>query len=228
MDYRSGYGYGIYLSGSSNNTLSGNNASSNSGYGDYSGYGYGIYLSGSSNNTLSSNNASSNTGSIGDYSGYGYGIYLDSSSNNTLSGNNVNSNSGYYSYGIYLSGSSNNTIDNNIFNNTNNFYLYASNNNTWNINKLTITNIVGGSYIGGNFWAQPDGNGYSQKCIDSGSDGICDSPYELDSNNIDYLPLASYTAIPGPIPPVPESSALILTLTGIFGILLVSRKYQRT
>jgi endonuclease/exonuclease/phosphatase family metal-dependent hydrolase len=34
--------------------------------------------------------------------------------------------------------------------------------------------------------------------------------------------------IPGPIPPVPELSTVILTLTGIFGILFVSRKYKRT
>jgi hypothetical protein len=48
---------------------------------------------------------------------------------------------------------------------------------------------VGGSYLGGNFWAQPDGNGFSQKCKDSEPDGICDMPYEINSNNIDYLPL---------------------------------------
>jgi hypothetical protein len=43
---------------------------------------------------------------------------------------------------------------------------------------------------GGNFWAYPNDTGYSQTCADSNSDGICDSPYALDSNNTDYLPLA--------------------------------------
>ena len=60
---------------------------------------------------------------------------------------------------------------------------------TWNITRQSGSNIINGLYLGGNFWAKPGGNGYSQKCIDSEPDGICDLPYELNSNNIDYLPL---------------------------------------
>ena len=49
-------------------------------------------------------------------------------------------------------------------------------------------------YLG---WASA--TGFSQTCSDADRDGICDSPYPLDSNNIDYLPLAS-----APLPPAPS------------------------
>ncbi|MEM3407886.1 MAG: DUF2341 domain-containing protein, partial [Nitrososphaerota archaeon] len=117
-----------------------------------------------------------------------YGVYLDSSSNNTLTNNIASTNN---EYGIYLYSSSNNNIYNNFFKNTNNFYfdgiIYA---NRWNTTKAPGTNIVGGNYIGGNFWATPDGTGFSENCTDSDKDGICDSSYILVTNNIDYLPLA--------------------------------------
>jgi parallel beta-helix repeat protein len=175
---------GIYVVGGSldssnnNNTLSGNKASNND---------YGISLGQfSSNNTLSGNNASNNI----------YGISLGWYSNyNTLIGNVARSNS---QVGIYLDGSSNNKIYNNIFNNTNNYEIHASspNINTWNTTKQSSPNIIGGSNLGGNFWANPGGTGFSQTCMDSNSDGICDSAYEVWPNNIynlniDYLPLAS-------------------------------------
>src|SRR5660398_44323 len=171
--------YGIRLSFSSNNMLSGNNASNNHG---------GIFAYLSSNNTLSSNNASSNN--LVD------GIFLSSSNNNTLISNIASFNRGIIkSYGINLYNSSNNTIYNNIFNNTNNFYNDL-NTNKWNVTKTPGMNIISGSYIGGNFWANPDGMGFSQQCDDSTGDGICDSFYSLDSNNTDYLPLATTTILP--------------------------------
>lgn len=61
----------------------------------------------------------------------------------------------------------------------------------WNTTKTAGTNIVNGPYIGGNYWWKSDGTGFSQTCDDVNGDGICDSPYYLDSNNIDYLPLVS-------------------------------------
>lgn len=169
-------GYGITLSSSSNNnTLNSNNANSNIGY-----HGSGIFLGSSSNNTLSGNNASNNGG----YNG-GHGIYLSSSSNNnTLSENNANLNN---LDGIVLYSSSNNKIYNNIFNNTNNIWIYNSNINTWNMTKTPGTNIIGGPYLGGNFWANPNGNGFSQTCPDG--NGICSSIYTLDATNTDFLPL---------------------------------------
>jgi parallel beta-helix repeat protein len=174
----SNYWFGIALYSSSSNALNGNTANSNKNNG-------GIGLTYSSNNTVSGNTVSNNI----------YGISLSSSSNSTLSGNNA---SNSYVYGIYLSlSSNNNNIYDNYFNNINNFYLYASYLNFWNITKTPGTNIIEGPYLGGNYWAYPNGTGFSQTCADSNGDGICDSPYTLDSNNIDYLPLAyKFTSTP--------------------------------
>jgi hypothetical protein len=92
-------------------------------------------------------------------------------------------------FGIGLvSDSNNNTIYNNLFNNTKNFDISISTS-KMNITKTKKTNIVGGPYIGGNFWDYPNGTGFSRTCTDSDNDGICDTSLTLDINNIDYLPL---------------------------------------
>lgn len=160
--------YGIFLSDSSNNTLSSNNASNNHDVGI--GLGYSC-----DNNTPKSNNA--NTNEVN-------GISL-SGNNNILIGNNASNNAN----GIYLDSSSSNKIYNNFFNNINNFLFYGSNVNNWNTTKQSGTNIVGGLYIGGNYWAYPNGTGVSQTCSDDNRDGICDLIYGLDASNIDFLPL---------------------------------------
>ncbi len=162
----------------SNNNVIKNNTISNNFVSDYP---IGIYMWNANNNTLSGNNVSFNTN----------GIFLDSSSNNnTLNNNYVTNNL----YGLYIYVSSDNTIYNNFLNNTNNVHFdnYHASANTWNITKIAGSNIVGGSYLGGNFWANPSGTGFSQTCADADSDGICDLPYSLDSNNVDYLPLTYF------------------------------------
>ena len=181
-------GDGIYLFGSSYNTLNGNTANSNNGNGIFL---YASRYHHCKNDTLISNTANSNKGS---------GIYIEnnnpggSSSYNILTGNTVSNNSYGISWRSHYS-SSNNRIYNNFFNNTVNFYfknyIYndTSDHNYWNISKISGTNIVGGPYIGGNFWAYPNGTGFSQTCPDSNNDGLCDLEYLLDIKNIDYLPL---------------------------------------
>ena len=60
----------------------------------------------------------------------------------------------------------------------------------WNTTKTAGTNIVGGPYIAGNFWAKPDGSGFSQTATDADGDGIADTAYKLPGNNYtDFLPL---------------------------------------
>ncbi len=72
----------------------------------------------------------------------------------------------------------------------NNYFLHGispaniSNRNYWNTTRQAGTNIIGGSYIGGNFYGDYSG-------CDSDNDGIGETVYQIDSNNIDYLPLTN-------------------------------------
>jgi len=86
---------GIYMTDSSNSTISGNTVANN--------YDEGIYLSSSSNNTISGNNITNNR----------FGIYLNKAPNNSVSGNNITSSY----HGIELEESSKCSIyENNITN----------------------------------------------------------------------------------------------------------------
>jgi parallel beta-helix repeat protein len=104
----SGFEYGFYLSGSSNNTLTGNAASNNTQDG------FRLYTS--SNNTLSGNTANHNILN---------GFLLNSTSdNNTLVSNIANSNA---NDGFYLDSSSNiNTLDGNTANRNTQYGYYDS------------------------------------------------------------------------------------------------------
>ncbi|MDD2666550.1 MAG: NosD domain-containing protein [Methanocellales archaeon] len=183
--------YGIYLLYSSNNTISNNTANSNNFYGIY------LYRSNSntiSNNTANSNNyydgirlsysnsntISNNTANLNNYCGL---ELVDSSNNNTISSNTFNSNN---DYGIWLADSGNNTIYNNYLNNTYNAYNYGSNINIWNVSKTDGTNIIGGPYLGGNYWSDYTGE-------DLDGDGLGNTSYNIGGTN-DYLPLVEPTA----------------------------------
>lgn len=166
----SGSNYGMWIAFSSNNNLNENSVSNNK---------FGLYLKNSSDNRLSGNQANSNSR---------HGIYLGSSRNNILDSNRVISNS---EYGLYLLDSGNSSIYNNYFNNINNIYLQGSNAGTSLNTTLTpAKNIVDGDYLGGNFWATPKGDGFSQTHADKNGDGICDEVYTVNTEGIDYLPLA--------------------------------------
>ncbi|AKB12629.1 parallel beta-helix repeat (two copies) [Methanosarcina thermophila] len=108
---------------------------------------------------------------------------------NELSDNKITANN---ESGIYLlDHSANNRIYNNCFNNSINVKTENAEGNIWNTTQSVGTNIIGGPNLGGNFWANPNGSGFSQKCTDLDKDGICDSPYEVNGSEFDHLPLCS-------------------------------------
>jgi parallel beta-helix repeat protein len=166
---------GIYLESSSNNQIINSTFNSN--------VAAGIHLEFDSNNNIIINSTFNSNGADG--------IYLESSSNNQIINSTFNSN---VAAGIHLSFSSNNQIYNNLFNNTNNFHFTGTiYSNYWNTTKQLGQRIYSlGNYIGGNYWTNPEGNGYSDTCTDDDRDGFCDLPYDLlgDGTNVDYLPLS--------------------------------------
>jgi nitrous oxidase accessory protein NosD len=83
-----------------------------------------------------------------------------------------------------------NTIYNNYFNNTNN--AMDGGNNTWNIAQTAGTDIIGGSWLGRNYWSDYTGE-------DSDGDGLGDTqiPYNSSGsieNGGDLLPLVKPSA----------------------------------
>lgn len=183
-------GYGIRLESSRKCTISNNIVTDN--------LAYGIYIGGSSSNIISGNTANNST----------RGLYLGSSNYNTISGNKVSFNSvlGFYECTVC----NHNTIYNNYFNNAE-VSVKGGSGNSYNITKTAGTNIIGGSYIGGNYWGKPDGTGFSDTAVDKDGDGISDSAYRLPGDNThwDYLPLAYPSSSPGPVPPTADFSSSV-------------------
>ncbi len=188
---------GIYLINSNTNTMSSNSISEN--------YNYGILISYSNYNTISRNTANQTS----------RGIHLDSATSNTVSGNIVanNSVSGFF----MCRGCHRNFFYNNYANNT----LNADINNTdttWNLpTKTAGRSIVGGPYIGGNFWASPTGKGFSETAQDKDGDGIADTPYTwLNTNRTnvtDYLPLVPVSNPQLPVLPAANLNTNVISGT---------------
>jgi hypothetical protein len=143
---------------------------------------YGVMISTSEFNNLTNITANSNT----------HGLWIDARSNsNILKDSRIQNSSGY---GIWINnaGSPQNLFYNNLFNNTENFNFFGSlKANYWNTTKQLGTRIYSpGTEIGGNYWTNSTGNGYSDTCEDADQDGFCDSPHILETDNVDYLPLS--------------------------------------
>jgi parallel beta-helix repeat protein len=163
--------YGLYIESSSKNRFQGTLA--NNGYASING----LFMR-DSNFTVTS------SGSV-------YGIILRDSDSNIVTGSYITG-----SVGVYLDKDSlapaSNLIYNNYFNNTANVRI----DNGILLNHLNTTrqpgaNIIGGTLLGGNFYSNPAGTGFSQTCIDDG--GICTTDYNITNGSstiTDYEPLA--------------------------------------
>ena len=152
-------GDGIYFWHSSNNSIYHNNITANNDDG--------IVLIYSSNNIISGNDITNNY----------FGIWLVSSSSNTVSGNNITANNGD---GIWLFFSSNNMI---YHNNLDNSQQVAS---------VESMNVWDAGYpSGGNYWSDYNGTDIFRGIYqnETGSDGIGDTSYTIDTNNRDNYPL---------------------------------------
>jgi len=178
--------YGFYVPNSEGNVISNNTLSENKDYG--------LVLSTGVGNTLSENNASDN----------GRGIYLGNSDNNKISGNTITSNE---VFGLFICPKSDkNSVLNNYFNNTVNAVPNNGTDNIYYIEKTPGTNIVGGSYLAGNYWAKPNGLGPSEITPDTDGDGIADKVYKIENSDyVDRMPLVA-AKVKNPILPVANFS----------------------
>jgi len=183
---------GIYLLGSSYNIISRNNITHN---------GNGIWLTAIQEgyfvdftlyNIIANNNITSNYYSLNlVYSSYNnvsgnniaksqYGVWIEDSVDNTFLENSIVEN-GFY--GVYLTGykSANNRFYHNSFIN-NSRHVYSDG---------CVSVWDNGYPYGGNYWS--DYKGVDEKSGPNqdkpGSDGIGDTPYIIDSNNVDHYPL---------------------------------------
>ncbi|KKH48570.1 nitrous oxide reductase family maturation protein NosD [Methanosarcina sp. 1.H.A.2.2] len=159
---------GILLTGANNCYINNNRARNSE---------YGILLQEAGNNNINGNTITLNE----------IGIRLEGSDSNTIQDNLVAYN---YGFGISLEESRRNIIFNNYFKNAENVEENTVNaDNTWQSTLSTKSNLVRGPYIGGNFWADLEGTGYSETCVDGNSNGICDVSYEVTGGGSDNSPL---------------------------------------
>jgi parallel beta-helix repeat protein len=185
---------GIRVENSSSNTFNSNTVQSNKNYG---------MMIGGSNNDIQENTIKSNSehgiflfaddlttvydNLLTDNTKCGLQLYY--STNATISKNEISEN---LQYGINLDFQCrDNLIYNNYFHHNNENSIDKSiNNNTWNITKTSGTNIVGGSYLSGNYW--DDYDEVSEGAIDDG-DGIAVDSYIIYNSNKDKGALLDVT-----------------------------------
>ncbi|NLX49443.1 MAG: hypothetical protein GXY82_06145 [Methanospirillum sp.] len=128
------------------------------------------------------------------------GVYLHASDGATLAHNIIAANT---EAGLRYCLSGRSTVYDNRFDNTLNvdFTGEPLEAHTCSVEPRNGPNIVGGPRIGGNYWAQPDGTGFSQVIADRDGDGFSDDAFPLASQSVDEHPLApSVGFIPTPDP----------------------------
>jgi len=156
---------GFYIINSSSNSFNNNNISSS--------YEDGFSIIDSSSNSFSDNDVFNNSLA---------GFYLENSNLNNISNNEISANGVEEESGVTINNSENNFVFNNVFNNSDNINVSSAfySNNIWN-------------YTYGNYWGSPAGDGFSDVCTDSDSDGVCDLVYNFSVGSIvaiDYLPIS--------------------------------------
>lgn len=193
-------GYGIFMKNSSSANITLNKINITWGVDQV----YGMLLQdGVNDSIIHSNNVTTNCSnlSVGISLGAssGYYVYNSNLTNNRITSYGSNMNGGI----AIVVGGTGNLIYNNYFNSPNSsysgftsetpWYAHANESNSLNTSKTSGTNIVGKNYLGGNYWTNPSGTGYSDTCTEATGDYICDEAYILDSGNTDYYPLTTST-----------------------------------
>ncbi len=160
---------------------------------------FGVYLYNSNVGVIAKNTLKGATGQDS------FALYLDGSNEFEIKDNNISN----ADYGIILNGQDNqitnnlienvgkgialgvgagtpsqsNTIYNNKISATTPVYVDNAGTNSWYaVKDCTQTNIVGGNCLGGNYYSDYSGS-------DADGDGLGDTPYTIDSNNVDVYPL---------------------------------------
>jgi parallel beta-helix repeat protein len=144
----------------------------------FSGNTYGVVLNPGGGSTVSGNTVTAGQ--------YGM-VFASSSAPITVTGNTVAQNA---LVGLYLYEASHLTITNNYLDCDQNVLTGDGVSGVvWSTPREDGTTITGGNVLGGNFWAAPNGKGFSQTMTDSDGDGICDRSYPIGSGMFDEFPL---------------------------------------
>jgi len=166
--------YGIFLQQCSGNTIIGDSMENNT---------HGIFLLDSSNNSIIVSNITDNYDGIS---------LLSSSDSNIIMGCRITGNDGDIGEGIYFYMSSNNLIYHNLLaGNTLNVYDAAWDCADPGLISPSINVWDAGYPSGGNYWSDYNGTDLYRGPYQNvtGSDGIGDTPYVIDLNNMDHYPL---------------------------------------
>ncbi|ACL16677.1 periplasmic copper-binding [Methanosphaerula palustris E1-9c] len=136
----------------------------------------------------------------------GDGVHASDRGGSDIHGNWITGNG----RGVDVGGDWPSHVRNNYLNNTVNGYFGAVEVGMMNYEKTGGANIVGGPYLGGNFWASPNGTGFSETHPDADRDGICDVSYVVNAEDgvTDFLPLAQSPGTPV-IAPAPYTQHLV-------------------
>ncbi len=152
-------------------------------------YIHAVYVTGSSGTEVSDNDLGGNHASL----------YLTNAPSTRVMGNRL---TGAKCGILAFSAGAGTIVANNLFRNAGHDIYGNFPGTAWNVTPSPGPNIVNGPRIGGNFWANLDGTGFSETHSDTNGDGFCDQAYDNGWNGIDQLPLAlwsgpSISTVPG-------------------------------